>query len=120
MFNKVNVNKLLKVAQKNDESIMYSYFGTANKNFYIYPQVELPDGYDPTGRDWYKKATENKGKVIWTKQYKDSVTGDMIISTAKAVINNEEVVGVIGFDISLKDLSEKISKIKIGNTGIYL
>jgi len=96
---------------------MYTYFGTKDKDFYIYPEVELPDDFDPTGRVWYEQAIQNKEKVIFSEPYQDVASGDMVITAAKAVVTNGQVVGVIGADVNLKYLTEKLSRSKIGKTG---
>lgn len=77
----------------------------------------MPDGYDSTKRDWYKQALNNKGKVIITPPYKDAATGNNVVTLAKTVEKNGQIVGVIGMDCSLITLSQKISSQKIGTTG---
>ena len=111
------INELLKNGKNNDEHMMYMYYGTADKKFMIYPNVELDDDFDPTARPWYVKALKNKNKVVWTEPYQDTGSKEIIVTVAKAVMNEGNVVGVVAADISLKDFSTKISEIKIGRTG---
>ncbi|MFT9485942.1 MAG: methyl-accepting chemotaxis protein [Tepidibacillus sp.] len=117
MSNQDHAFELLKNVKENNQDMMYIYYGNVQKHFYIYPTVPLPEGYDPTTREWYQDALKEKDKVIWTKPYQDSVTGDMIVTVAKAVKENGQVIGAIGTDINLKDLSSKIAEITIGKTG---
>ncbi|QEK11560.1 methyl-accepting chemotaxis protein [Crassaminicella thermophila] len=115
------VMNILKNVKESDSEIMNTYFGSNNGNIYIYPNQAIPDGYDPRRRPWYKKALNNKGKVVWTDPYKDATSGDVVITVAKTVIDNDKVIGVIGVDINLRLLSENLSKITIGNEGyIYV
>lgn len=109
--------ELFKSIIENDEAMQYLYFGTKNKDFYIYPQEELPSDYDPTSRPWYQDAINNKGEIIWTKPYADAITQELVITAAKAVVKNGEVIGVIGADIKLNDFSKKMSSISIGSNG---
>ncbi|MCT4607099.1 MAG: methyl-accepting chemotaxis protein [Marinisporobacter sp.] len=97
----------------------YIYLATKNKDMYIYPEAELPQGYDPTQRGWYKEAV-NKNGVVWTNPYVDAVTGKTIITVAIPVyngFNNNEFTGVLAADISLETLAKHINSIKIGNKG---
>ncbi|KDR93847.1 methyl-accepting chemotaxis sensory transducer with Cache sensor [Peptoclostridium litorale DSM 5388] len=106
---------LLNIAQV-DESILSSYLGTADKRMYIYPESNLPEGYDPTSRPWYSLALENSGKAVLTNPYEDANAGGMVITVCKAV-EDGGVLGVVAYDISLVDFSKTFKDIKVGNTG---
>jgi methyl-accepting chemotaxis protein len=99
------------------KDIIAFYFGQENKKMIIYPETVFPDGYDPTSRPWYKKAVENKGKVIYTDAYKDAASGKLVISIAKAVENDGQLIGVIAMDLAISDLSKTLSDRKIGRNG---
>ena len=75
------INELRSITDSNKD-IMQSYVGDETKNFTIYPLTELPAGYDPTTRDWYKQAIAFPDKVFITKPYKDAVTGKIVITQA--------------------------------------
>lgn len=108
---------ILKDVNESDNDIMNTYFGSANGDMYIYPKQQLPDGYDPRKRPWYKAAIEEKGKVVWTDPYIDASSGDVVITVAQTVLNGNDVIGVIGADIDLNSLAEYFSNITIGETG---
>ncbi len=92
--------------------VMNIYMGTERKDFFIWPETELPEGYDPTVRPWYQQAIE-AGEAIWTDPYVDAFTGDMIISAAMPVYDSrDKFVGVLAIDLSLAGLSEQITSIK--------
>jgi len=110
----MNVLEDLKV---NSEDLISTYFASKDKQFFLYPKAELPEGYDPTVREWYKEAVSNPTKTYVTEPYQDLATDDMIITFSKAVVDQGEIVGVVGTDLSLKSLSDKISKVKIGEEG---
>lgn len=111
------ISETLKGIQESDKDILGVYYGTSSGKFTIYPNAKMPDGYDSTKRDWYKQALNNKGKVIITPPYKDAATGNNVVTLAKTVEKNGQIVGVIGMDCSLITLSQKISSQKIGTTG---
>ncbi len=99
------------------QDVMYVYLGTERKDFFIWPETELPEGYDPTARPWYQQAVE-ADTAVWTDPYVDAFTGDMIISAAMPVYDGRnKFVGVLAIDLSLANLADQISSIRIGETG---
>ncbi len=99
------------------EDVLNIYLGTERKDFFIWPETDLPEGYDPTARPWYQQAIES-GEAIWTDPYVDAFTGDMIISAAMPITDSrDKFVGVLALDLSLANLSEDITSIKIGESG---
>ncbi len=115
--NKEVAVNLLKSHQKNNEDVVHSYFASSNKEMYIYPNIDLPDGFDPTNRPWYQKAVEKNGEIAWTEPYVDAQTGEMTITVTKAIIKEGQVLGVIAADVDLAYLSSQISSMKIGRKG---
>ncbi|MEJ8553504.1 methyl-accepting chemotaxis protein [Tepidibacter sp. Z1-5] len=111
------IDEYLRVNKEKNINIEHSYIADNNKNLYIYPYVELPDGFDPTTRPWYTKAVENNGSVAWTDPYIDTDTGQITITASKAIIDNGQVSGIVALDVSLNELSNEINKIKIGKEG---
>ncbi|WFD10821.1 methyl-accepting chemotaxis protein [Tepidibacter hydrothermalis] len=111
------IDEYLRLNKEKNINIEHSYIVDNNKNLYIYPYVELPDGFDPTTRPWYTEAVENNGSVVWTEPYIDTDTGQITITASKAITDNGNFVGIVALDVSLNKLSEEISKIKIGQEG---
>lgn len=96
------------------EEVSTSYVGTEDGNIYISPKVDLPAGYDPRTRDWYKEAKGSNGEIIITSPYEDAATKSIIVTIAKALPDGS---GVIAFDITLDKLKELVLNVKIGKTG---
>ncbi len=108
-------NNLLEV----NPEILFVYIGSKEKDMYMKPDSALPDGYDPTGRPWYTEAM-SVGDITWSPPYKDASTGELIVTVAKPVKNKfaaNQLVGVLGLDVSLDTLAEKINAIRIGKEG---
>ncbi|MGI1658309.1 MAG: methyl-accepting chemotaxis protein [Desulfitobacterium sp.] len=99
---------------KTHPDLLSSYLGTNEGVTIISPQAELPEDFDPRQRTWYKMAMENKGKVVLTPPYIDASTGKMVVSAAKATIDN---TGVFGIDIDLFTLGEVSKNVVIGQAG---
>ena len=74
-------------------------------------------GYDPRQRSWYKQAVEANGNIVITPVY-IATDGTPVVAVAKAVKGgNGELLGCVGVDINLTDLTSFISSVRIGNTG---
>ncbi len=104
---------------ESNENVMAIYLGTKNSDMLVYPDIDLPEDFDPVGRPWYQDALA-KEEFIWTEPYTDASSGELIISAAIPVYNQEngdEFVGVLGIDLSLEALSNKINSINIGKNG---
>ena len=101
-----------------NDDVTSVYLGTKDKRMIdpAWPEVTM-DEYDPTSRDWYIEA-EKQGVTIWTSPYLDQQTKLLVVSVATPVFDkNNNLVGVIGVDISLDRLSQKMNNITIGNSG---
>ena len=74
-------------------------------------------GYDPRQRPWYKQAVEANGDIVITPVY-IATDGTPVVAVAKAIKDgNGTLLGCVGVDINLSDLTSFISSVKIGNTG---
>ena len=80
------------------------------------PSWQPSSSWDPRVRPWYT-AAEAADKTIMTLPYADSVTKEMLSSIASPIKRNGELIGVTFYDMSLKNLAEKINKISLFNAG---
>lgn len=94
------------------EEILNLYCGTKNSEFIqSNREAEIPEGYDPVQRGWYKQAAE-EGNVIVTNPYWDVLTNQMCTTIAAPIYIEDELAGVIGLDVTLgtvTDLTESIN-----------
>ena len=94
------------------------YFGTTGGSYVQYPKGTIVNGYDPRVRPWYKKAMENPGEVMVTDAYYWAGADAAHVSIVKTVDgNNGEIIGVQAIDIALSELTNMLSKLKIGQSG---
>lgn len=80
-------------------------------------EAEIPDGYDPVQRGWYKQAAE-KGTVVVTDPYWDVMTNQMCTTIAAPVYIDNELAGVIGLDVTLETVTELTGSISY-EEGVY-
>jgi len=101
------------------DSILNMYIGTEDKEMYLFPDVQLPDGYDPTMRPWYTSTI--RGALNWTSPYVDVATGESIISVSIPLLadKTEQPLGVVGMDISLTDILQPVHYLNIAGQDTY-
>jgi methyl-accepting chemotaxis protein len=102
------------------KSICNAYIGTVNGVFTVMPKQDLPAGFDPRQRPWYKDAVNKQGQVILTDPYEDSLKkGNFMVTFAKTVKDSSsgEMVGVSAIDIKLDDISKMVQEKKVGEKG---
>jgi len=91
------------------------YMGRENGSFVRSHKWPEPVKYDPRIRPWYTLAKEIPNKVVMTDPYSSLTMPDINIGIEKALVDeNGEFFGVVGMDITLKNLSDYISNIKVG------
>ncbi|MDU1320828.1 MAG: methyl-accepting chemotaxis protein [Clostridium botulinum] len=123
--NKDNANWLfyaLEAFRTSHSEITNVYLGTVKGNTIFSPKTDVVNSIDPRTRPWYKKAVEMKGDSIITEPYKDTAgTNSLMVTIAKAVMDEKDsLVGVIGMDIKLDDLSAIAKNTKIGKEGFVV
>jgi methyl-accepting chemotaxis protein len=101
-----------------NDDIMAVYAGyDEQEEIIIYPNDETIRNVNPKDRDWYQRAVEQEGQVIWTDPYEDALSGDLVITAAKAFYQNNELIGVVGIDIHTQSLANMMNEIQIGDNG---
>lgn len=90
------------------------YVGTDIGLFVREPNIEMPPGYDPRDRGWYKDAMERKGEIIISEPYISASTKEMVVTIAQTT---KDHTGVIGIDVALSYLQELTNQVKIGDGG---
>ncbi|MDH6598250.1 methyl-accepting chemotaxis protein [Bacillus aerius] len=99
----------------NEDDVVGFYAASKNRDFIQYPKVDMPKDYDPTTRDWYKAAMQDeKGEPVVTNPYVSATTNGMVVTIAQRLKDGS---GVIGIDIEVQDIVDKIKDIKIGREG---
>ncbi|NMY40409.1 methyl-accepting chemotaxis protein [Pseudomonas sp. WS 5013] len=90
----------------------FTYLGAADGSFTMRPDSEMPDGYDPRTRPWYKDAMSAGGSTL-TEPYVDAATSKLIITIATPAGSS----GVVGGDLSLDTLVQIINSLDFDGIG---
>lgn len=79
--------------------------------------TDIGDLYDPRKRPWFTKALA-ENKLIWTSPYIFYTSRKPGITTANPVYGlDSSLVGVIGVDIEIDELSSFISRLRVSDNG---
>ncbi|UTC64800.1 methyl-accepting chemotaxis protein [Treponema sp. OMZ 788] len=96
------------------------YLGTKWGGYATSFDDEMPVGYDPRKRMWYKMASEAKGETIITNAFLSTV-GDTVVGLSKSVFSeNNEFIGNISIEVTLNTLTDMLVKSKLGTTGYFM
>ncbi|MFD1737436.1 ATP-binding protein [Bacillus salitolerans] len=103
------------------ENIAYIYMGTTDGGYVQWPEGQTLSYYDPRLRPWYDIAINQPDEVLRTKAYYNQIDDTHIVSTVKTIKDNDNnIIGVQGIDVSLKNLTALIEGINIGRSGYLL
>lgn len=109
------IKELQQYGKINEKDVAAIYVGSEKGLFMQYPVQKMPDGYDPRERPWYQEALNaESGKQVITKPYVAASTGKMVITIAQ---KTKDGSGVIGVDMEIDSLLQKLKEIKIGQKG---
>lgn len=98
----------------------YAYIGTKWGGYIQWPDGLSTNKFDPRERPWYSLALNNPDQVSISTPYTSAIdnSNNVIISSSAPIKDTGgNVVGVVGIDVSLENLSDMIKNIKIGDTG---
>ncbi len=95
------------------------YVGTSAGEMIRYNAKPSKAGYDPRQRPWYISASAANGPII-TKPYKDSSTGEAVVTIARKYTRGNGETAVIAGDIKIGQLISYINSISTDNTQAIL
>ena len=68
--------------------------------------------------DWYRLGMEQRGTMV-TDPFLDPATGQQVVSVVSPVFSADktEILGIVGLDIHVDDLSQIFAEVKVGENG---
>ena len=115
------VTQELQAIKASDPNISLAYIGVTKSNDVISSTAEFdpkPD-YDLNKRLWYVETLKSRGITV-TSPYIDIVTGEMVVSITTPILKNNNVVGAMGIDLLVSDISKLMDTYKVGENGYTL
>lgn len=99
----------------------YVYMGTKDGGYIQWPQGSSNAHYDPRVRPWYKLGMAHPGKIERTEAYYYAADKATIISNVLSIDTSlGPNTGVVGIDVSLKNLTDIFQNIKLGHVGYMM
>lgn len=86
------------------------YYSLETKRSVSSPPSISTEEIDDTDRPWYLQSMENPDEIQWTSPYIDYQTGEYVITVSKAIKKGNQIQGVIGIDVLIESLTNKISE----------
>ena len=106
---------------KTHPTTAYLSYGRVDGGYAIWPSDPGLSSYDPRVRPWYKTAMSAPGKTQRTAAYYWAPDDAVLIGTVRTVNDTQgAIAGVVGLDVSLKQLTDLVKQIKIGQTGYLM
>jgi Methyl-accepting chemotaxis protein len=116
-----NIVALFDRMAKSHPSYSYISYGLANGSYAFWPEGQKLSNYDPRTRPWYKTALANPGRTVRTDAYYWSADDAVMIATVRAIPNAlGNPGGVMSIDVTLKQLTNIVKQIKLGETGYLM
>ena len=107
-----------RLLKKNYSEFQEIYMGTKWGGLVGLTDAQVPKGFDPRGRTWYKDAAAADGNIIITEAYRSAADEVLLFSISRSVKTaSGDFVGCIGLDIALSDLTSFIGNVRVGKTG---
>lgn len=95
-----------------------AYMGRENGSFVRSHKRARPTRYDPRDRPWYTLAKSHPGQIMRTPPYRSVTTDDVNIGVVTALLDqHENILGVVGADITLTALTDYISSFQVSFGG---
>ncbi|MDP9526722.1 methyl-accepting chemotaxis protein [Pseudomonas protegens] len=99
----------------------YVSYGVSNGGYVSWPADLKLANYDPRVRPWYKAALASPGKTLRTDAYYWAPDDAVLVSTVRSLANQlGPQGGVVAVDVSLKQLTEIVKQIKLGESGYLM
>ncbi len=93
-----------------------TYFGQADGTFTDRPVQGVPADYDPRKRPWYAAAA-SAGQTVLTAPYMFTSPPVLGITIATPLVQDGQLQGVIGGDLSLQAMVDMINGLNVGGLG---
>jgi methyl-accepting chemotaxis protein len=106
---------------KTHPTTAYLSVGRPDGTYAIWPDDPKLNAYDPRVRPWYKAAMAAPGQTVKTGAYYWPADDAVLIGTVRTISGtNGQPAGVVGLDVSLKQLTDLIKQIELGQSGYLM
>jgi len=110
------LRRILEQLKKSNPDVINISIGYPDKKMIDALNTIYAKDFDPTSRDWYKKAIAVQG-LAYSDPYENIALKKMSLSISRAIRVNGQVIAVVNAPLDLDKLKAIGSKIKAGQTG---
>ncbi len=115
------VFRLFAQLAKSHSAYSYLSLGTREGGYVFWPGDPKLNSYDPRSRPWYQAAMAQPGKTLRTGAYYWAADNVVLVSTVRSFANRlGEQGGVVNIDVSLKQLTDLVKQIRLGDSGYLM
>ncbi|WP_017904643.1 methyl-accepting chemotaxis protein [Pseudomonas asplenii] len=115
------VFRLFAQLAKSHPAYSYLSLGTREGGYVFWPGDPNLASYDPRSRPWYQAAMAQPGKTLRTGAYYWAADNVVLVSTVRSFANRlGEQGGVVNIDVSLKQLTDLVKQIRLGDSGYLM
>ena len=93
------------------------YTGFSNGEMYYADYAQVPEGYDPTARDWYKNGL-NCTTFTETAPYVDALSNKLCVTFMRRMNLRDGSTAVAGIDIFLDEIADETKTLTPMGTGM--
>lgn len=119
-----HVDHLFRAVFENNPNVVAIYLGTEQEITRYFPNIGLgdilPADFQVTQRPWYTAAVADSSQkgVTWSPIYEDSTGKGFLVTAAVPVYTlNNELIGVIGIDVTLEEISQNVAETQLAEGG---
>jgi len=106
---------------KSHPTTAYLSVGFSNGSYVSWPDDPKLANYDPRVRPWYKTAMANPGRVVLTSAYYWAGDNVALMGVVRTLDDaNGQPRGALDLDISLKQLTDLVKTITLGQSGYLM
>ncbi|TBU88167.1 methyl-accepting chemotaxis protein [Phytopseudomonas dryadis] len=99
----------------------YLSVGQPDGGYAIWPDDPGLSNYDPRVRPWYQAAMAAPGRTVRTSAYYWAPDDVVLMGTVRTIANAQgQPAGVLGLDVSLKQLTDLVKQIELGHSGYLM
>lgn len=116
-----NLNATMKNMVGNDDNILALWLADVDAMQYVDSKDSVENDYPASERPWFIEMKQ-RGGMTMTDPYEDLTAKKHVVSIVTPVFreNTSEIIGAVGLDLILDNLSENMQSYKLGKTGFYV
>ncbi|MGB5687358.1 MAG: SpoIIE family protein phosphatase [Candidatus Electrothrix sp.] len=121
----LGLNSLFQAAKDNIPNAAWVYYISKNYFINIYPWEHSDQNkfteraYKQIFYNWGTPAVNSSKKIYWTPAYIDDFGKGIMVTAAKPIYRDEEFLGIVAIDITLKELTTYVKYFK-GKSGTLM